>query len=147
MSMAWTLALLLAATTTTTEPGHLSDEALRRVVSDYVSLYRADTLPRWRLLFLPGFTAAHLGDDGVVRQRTLAEFYAAQERYFKTGKSIKEDLENVHIERSGALASAWADFVLTEDATRSRGRLVLLLIGGPDGFKIHSLMFQYHRTP
>jgi hypothetical protein len=37
----------------------------------------------------------------------------------------------------------WADFVLTEEGEKSRGRLVLLLIEEHESFKIHSLMFQY----
>jgi SnoaL-like protein len=141
------LALLLALTVTGATPAPAappaSDEAVRRAVSDYVGLYRGQTLERWRALFLPGFTAAHVGDDGAVRQRTLEEFYQAQKRYFDTGKSIREDLENVRVERQGALASVWADFVLTEDGEKSRGRLVLLLIEDHGVFRIHSLMFQY----
>jgi SnoaL-like protein len=76
-------------------------------------------------------------------QRTLDEFYQAQKRYLDTGKSIREELENVRVERHGALASVWADFVLTEEGEKSRGRLVLLLIEEHGSFKIHSLMFQY----
>jgi hypothetical protein len=121
-----------------------SDEALRRVVADYVGLYRRETLERWRELFLPRFTAAHVGDDGSVRQRTLEEFYQSQKRYFDTGKAIREELENIRVSREGALASVWADFVLSENGEKSRGRLLLLLIEERGAFKIHSLMFQYH---
>lgn len=135
------LALAIAAPAPAAPP--VSDEGLRRVVADYVGLYRRDTLERWRALFLPGFTAAHVGDGGAVRQRTLDEFYQAQKRYLDTGKSIREELENVRVERHGALASVWADFVLTEEGAKSRGRLVLLLIEERGEFKIHSLMFQY----
>ena len=144
MGLAWMFApVVLAATTAAAQAPPPSDEALRRVVADYVGLYRRDSLARWRELFLPGFTAAHVADDGTVRQRTLAEFYGAQERYFATGKSIREDLENVRVERAGPLATVWADFILTEEGVKSRGKLVLLLMAGRDGFKIHSLMFQY----
>jgi hypothetical protein len=144
MKIALTLvALAIAAPTPAPAAPPVSDEALRRVVADYVGLYRRDTLEGWRGLFLPGFTAAHVGDGGAVRQRTLDEFYGAQKRYLDTGKSIREELQNVRVERQGALASVWADFVLTEDGEKSRGRLVLLLIEERGSFKIHSLMFQY----
>ena len=142
MSIAWMITSLLLAVPLAAEPPD-ADAAVRRVVADYVGLYRRDTLPRWRELFLPSFASAHLADDGTVRQRTLAEFYGAQERYFASGKSIREDLENVRIERAGPLASVWADFVLTEDGVKSRGKLVLLLMAGRDGYRIHSLMFHY----
>ena len=125
------------------EPVPASEAALRRVVADYVGLYRRDSLAQWRELFLPGFTAAHRNEDGTVRQRTLDEFYAAQKRYFETGKAIREELENVRVAQEGALASVWADFILTEEGEESRGRLVLLLIEDRGAFKIQSLMFQY----
>jgi hypothetical protein len=134
---------LVSQTPAKPDEARASDAALRRVVDDYVGLYRRDSLERWRELFLPGFTAAHVSDDGRVRQRTLEEFYQAQKRYLETGKAIREELANVRITREGALASVWADFVLTEEGQRSRGRLVLLLIEERGAFKIHSLMFQY----
>ena len=142
MRIALTL-LAVAGALPAPAPPPASEEALRRVVADYVGLYRRDTLERWRALFRPGFTAAHVGEDGAVRQRTLDEFYQAQKRYFDTGKSIREELENVRVDRHGALASVWADFVLTEEGEKSRGRLVLLLIEEHGTFKIQSLMFQY----
>ena len=117
--------------------------AVRPTVDAYVRLYTKETLPEWRRLFLPGFTSTHTRDDGTVVTRTLDELYGAQERYFATGKAIREDLENVRIERKGRLASAWADFVLTEDGTKSRGRLVLLLMEEKGAWKVGGLMFSY----
>jgi hypothetical protein len=38
----------------------------------------------------------------------------------------------------------WADFVLTDEGETRRGKLVLLLIEGAEGFRIHSLMFSYY---
>ena len=122
-----------------------SDADLRRTVADYVGLYRRETLDRWRALFLPGFTAAYTTAEGGVRERTLDEFFAAQRRYLATGRAIREELENVRVERSGRIASVWADFVLTDEGERSRGRLVLLLADDGGAWKIHSLMFSYDR--
>lgn len=143
MMMPFSLVALLLAAPHAAEPAAASDAALRQVVADYVGLYGRDTLERWRALFLPGFTAAHRNEDGTVRQRTLDEFYASQKRYFETGKAIREVLENVRVSREGALASVWADFVLTEDGMKSGGSLVLLLIEERGTFKIQSLMFEY----
>lgn len=124
-------------------PADAGDAALRRVVADYVGLYRKDTLPRWRELFLPSFAAASTNPDGTTRLRGLHEFYTAQERYLTTGRDIRETLENVRIERQGRLASVWADFVLVDAGDTSRGRLVLLLIVERGAWRIHSLMFSY----
>lgn len=123
-------------------PAPASD--LEKVVADYVGLYKRETLPEWKELFLPHFTVASTREDGTVGERTLEEFYEAQRRYFESGRDIKEVLENVQIERKGKLASVWADFVLTDNGETRRGKLVLLLIEGADGFKIHSLMFSYY---
>jgi hypothetical protein len=123
-------------------PAPASD--LEKVVADYVGLYRRDSLPEWKKLFLPHFTVASAREDATVGERTLEEFYEVQHRYFETGRDIKEVLENVSIERKGRLASVWADFVLTDEGETRRGKLVLLLIEGPEGFRIHSLMFSYY---
>lgn len=123
--------------------GDPAEDDLERVVADYVGLYRREMLEKWRELFLPSLTVASTRADGTVLLRNLEEFYAAQRRYLDTGREIKEELENVRIERKGRLASVWADFVLTDAGEKSRGKLVLLLIEERARFKIHSLMFSY----
>jgi SnoaL-like domain len=120
-----------------------ADEALARVVADYVGLYRRDTLDRWRELFLPTFSVASTKPDGSLNLRNLDEFFEAQKRYLDSGRAIREELENVRTERQGRLASVWADFVLTDEGEKSRGRLVLLLIEEKGRFRIHSLLFSY----
>jgi hypothetical protein len=139
MSKILALGCALAAAT----PGPGPDANLRRVVDDYVGLYRKEALPRWRALFAPSFSAASANADGSLRLRGLAEFYDAQERYLASGRAIGEVLENVAIERRGRLASVWADFVLSDEGERSRGKLVLLLIEEKGDWTIHSLMFAY----
>lgn len=124
------------------QPASDLDGALRQVVADYVGLYRMDTLPKWRELFLPSFSVASTKPDGTTL-RTLDEFYTAQERYLASGREIRETLANVKIDRNGRLASVWADFVLVDAGETSRGRLVLLLIAESGAWRIHSLMFSY----
>jgi hypothetical protein len=124
-----------------------ADDALRRVVDDYVGLYRRETLPRWRELFLSSFSVASTNPDGSTRLRGLDEFYAAQEGYLASGREIREVLENTRFERRGRLASVWADFVLSDAGEQSRGRLVLLLIQDRGAWRIHSLMFSYDAEP
>lgn len=116
---------------------------LRRVVADYVGLYRRETLEAWKELFLPTFTAGSTRPDGSVSLRGLDEFFAAQKQYLATGRANREELENVRIERRGRLASVWADFVLTDEGEKSRGKLVLLLIEERGRFRVHSLLFSY----
>ena len=137
------LAAALAIVQAASPPPVAADAALRRTVADYVGLYKRDTLDRWRSLFLPTFTATSTRADGTVRVRTLDEFFLAQQRYLASGRSIKEELENLSIERRGKLASAWADFVLTEEAEKSRGKLILLLVADRGEWRIQSLMFSY----
>lgn len=140
MLLALAVAVLQAAPPPPPAP---SDAALRGAVADYVGLYTHGTLDRWRKLFRPTFTATHTNTDGTVKVRTLDEFFASQQRYLASGKKIEEELENVRIDRHGKLASVWADFVLTEETEKSRGKLVLLLVADSGSWRIQSLMFSY----
>src|SRR5262245_36089582 len=97
------LGFLAAVLLSAKAPVPVSD--LDKVVADYVRLYRRDSLPEWKKLFLPYFTVASTREDGSVTERTLEEFYAAQRKYFDSGRDIKEVLENVQIDRKGKLAS------------------------------------------
>ena len=124
-------------------PPDAADDALRRTVADYVGLYQRETLDRWRTLFLTTFTATHTLPDGTVRVRTLDEFFSAQRDYLAGGRSIKEELENLRIDRHGKLATAWADFVLTDEGEKHRGKLVLLLVAHRGEWKVQALMFSY----
>ena len=120
-----------------------ADPRLDRVIADYVGLYRKETLDQWEKLFLPTFAVASTRTDGGTTMRTRAEFFEAQRRYHDRVPNLREDLENVRVERRGRLASVWADFVVTEPAATNRGRLVLLLIEERGDYRIHSLMFSY----
>jgi hypothetical protein len=122
------------------------DPRLQRLVAEYTGLWRRETLPQWERLFLPGFTVASTNADGTITVRTREEFLAAQRRYHSRVSGLREELENVRIEKQGRLASIWADYVVTEGpggATR-RGRLVLLAIEDRGEYRFHSLMFSYH---
>ena len=117
--------------------------ALRRVVDDYVRLYRKDALAEWKALFLPTFTSTSPRADGGVTVRTLEEFYESQARGFARAATMSETLEHVAIEQSGRLATAWADFVFHQDGTSRRGRLVLTLVETGTAWRIASLLFSY----
>lgn len=124
-------------------PATAGDDALRRVVDDYVGLYRKDTLAEWRALFLPTFTSTSTNSDGTVTVRSLDEFYDSQARGFARAKEMSETLEHVVIARSGRLATAWADFVFHQDGTSRQGRLVLTLVRTEGNWRIASLLFSY----
>ena len=120
------------------------DAAVRRVVDDYVGLYRKDMLPQWKALFLPGFTATYTNDDGSVTTRTLDDFYERQRAGFERG-AMEETLHNVRVQRAGRLAQAFADFRFSSGGSAPRpGQLMLLLIEERGQFKIAALAFTYH---
>jgi hypothetical protein len=123
-----------------------ADRRLQRLVADYTGLWRRETLPQWEQLFLPGFTVASTNADGTVTVRTREEFLAAQRRYHERVAGLREDLENVRVEREGRLAVVSADFVVTEGpgGERRRGKLILLAIDDRGEYRFHSLMFSYH---
>lgn len=120
------------------------DANLKRVLDAYIRLYARDTLAQWRGLFLPTFVAGSTNDDGTVTTRSLDEFYERQRGFFATGRTIRETLEHVRIEREGRLATMRADFSLHDNDTERRGKLMMLLIETRGEFKIQSLTFTYH---
>jgi SnoaL-like domain len=122
------------------------DAAVRRVVDDYIGLYRKETLEQWKALFLPGFVASFTNEDGSVTSRGLAEFYESQAKGFAAAL-MSETLHNTRIERVGRLAHVFADFRFTSRGTTRPGRLMLLLIEQNGTFKIAALTFTYHLQP
>jgi len=138
-------ALLLAAAVPAAEAQEPDPDAgLRRLVADYIDLYRRDRLPEWKALFLPTFTVASTGDSGRTSVRTLDQFFAAQEAGFARSREMGERLENVRIQRQGRLGTVLSDFVFWQDGDTTRGRLSLQAIAGSEGWRFHSLMFTYH---
>ena len=129
--------------TSLTPPAGAGDDAVRRVVDDYVRLYRKDSLAEWRALFLPSFTATSPGRDGGVTVRSLDQFFDAQARGFAQATDMSETLEHVVVSRTGRLATAWADFVFHQNGTSRRGRIVLTLIEASASWKIASVLFSY----
>ena len=139
------LALLLAAGVPAAEAQEPDlDAGLRRLVADYIDLYRRDRLPEWKALFLPTFAVASTTDSGGASVRKLDQFFAAQERGFSQSREMGERLENIRIHRQGRLGTVLADFVFWQDGETTRGRLTLHAIAGTDGWRFHSLMFTYH---
>jgi hypothetical protein len=118
-------------------------QAIESVVADYVGLYTATTLDRWKALFHPGLTVASPQDDGGLRVRDLEEFFKAQKGYFATGRRIGERLENIRIEDGRRIARVTADFVLTDEGEERRGKLGLHLAEGRDGWRIVAIIFSY----
>lgn len=119
---------------------------MQRVLDDYIGLYRRDALERWKMLFLPGFTATYTNDDGSVTTRTLNEFYDRQRNAFAQGE-VSEMLHNVRIQRVGRLAHVFADFRFTSRTGTRPGQLMLLMIEERGQLKIAALTFTYHLTP
>jgi hypothetical protein len=137
--------LVLAAGCVAAAPA--PDDPIDRVLHDYIALYTKDTLDAWRGLFHPGFVAAFTNDDGSTTARTLDEFLARQRNYFATGRPISEELDDVKVERQGALAVVRAGFTLHDGPTARKGRLMMLLLRDHERFLIQSLVFTYHLEP
>jgi SnoaL-like domain len=125
-------------------PVPAADAEIDALLRDYIGLYSRDTLETWRGLFHPAFVAAFTNDDGTTTARTLDEFVARQKNYFDSGRSIREELAGVQVERRGRLASVRAAFTLHDGPERRQGRLMMLLIRDRDRFLIQSLVFTYH---
>jgi hypothetical protein len=121
----------------------IDEAAVQRVLDDYIGLYKKDSLPEWKMLFLPGFTASYTNEDGTVTTRNLDEFYERQRNAFAAGE-VSETLHNVRIQRAGRLAHVFADFRFTSRGTTRPGQLMLLMIEDRGQPKIAALTFSYH---
>lgn len=126
-------------------PAAPAEAALRQVVADYVGLYRAETLERWKELFHPSLTVADPRPDGSVRVRGLEEFYAGQKAGFAAGRIGGERLENVRVDPGRRIARVTADFIFTGEGTDSRGRLGLHLVQEGARWRIVAIVYSYDR--
>jgi hypothetical protein len=133
--------LLTAVVPAAAQPA--ADTAVQRLLDDYIGLYRKETLDRWKMLFLPAFTATYTNDDGSVTTRNLNEFYERQLAAFAAG-DVSETLHNVRIHRAGRLAHVFADFRFTGRGSTRPGQLMLLIIEEKGELRIAALTFTYH---
>jgi hypothetical protein len=118
--------------------------AVDQLVADYIGLYAAPTLDRWRTLFHPAVVVAFPDEDGSIRTRTLDEFVTRQQKYFATRRRISERLENVRVEMGRRIARVSADFVFMDEGEERPGKLGLHLAEGKDGWKIVAVLFSYN---
>jgi len=133
----------LAAAATPAPSPAANEPAIRAVVSDYVGLYRAGTLERWKALFHPSLTVADPRPDGSIRVRGLEEFYATQKTGFESGRTQGERLENIRVEAGRRIARVTADYIYTGEGKDSRGKLGLHLVEGSAGWSIVAIVYSY----
>ena len=140
------VAIAMAQIHTAAAAGSSADparSAVDKLVADYIGLYAAPTIDRWRELFHPAVVVAFPDDDGSIRTRTLDEFVTRQKNYFATGRRISERLENVRIEMGRRIARVSADFIFVDEGEERPGKLGLHLAEGQDGWKIVGVLFAY----
>jgi hypothetical protein len=124
-------------------PGGATAGGVDELLERFIGWYARDTLPRWRGLFLPAFTAASPNADGSVTTWTLDQFYERQRQLFATGKPVRETLLNTETRRVGALAWVRSDYLWTDGDVERPGHLMMLLVAGASDLKIQSLAFSY----
>jgi SnoaL-like protein len=113
------------------------------LIEAFIGLYARATLPHWRGLFLPSFTAAATSEDGSVTTWTLDQFYERQRQLFASGKPVSEALHETETHRHGDLACVRSDYVWTDGETTRPGRLMMLVVADRGEWKIQSLTFSY----
>ena len=142
------VAALVTAAVATGSPAQTSgDPAVAAVLRDYIGLYTRDSLPAWRRLFSPTFTATYTLAGDSTRTLGFEDFYQRQANAFASGQAISEVLVDPRIERDGRLAVVRSDFIYHNGETDRRGKLMLLLIQDRGRFVIQSLTFTYHLDP
>ena len=140
-------ALIMFAIILAAAPAARADDgrnAVDRIVADYIGLYAAPTLDRWRTLFHPAVVVAFPAEDGSITTRGLDEFVERQRNHFATGRKISERLENVRVDMGRRIARVTADFVFVDEGEERPGKLGLHLAEGQDGWKIVAVLFSYN---
>lgn len=122
-----------------------SRKALEKVLTDYIALYRGDSLDQWKLLFHPSVSVFFPAEDGTINYKSLEEFLARQKNFFAKKKSVSERLENVQIFEGKQIARVTADFIFIDEGTEKPGKLGMHLVEAKDGWKIVSLVFSYNQ--
>ena len=120
-----------------------SHAAMEKLLRDYISLYRKESLAQWKELFHPSVTIIFPADDGTITVRNLAQFFVRQQDFFAQRKSVSERLENVQIAEGRRMSRVLANFVFVSDGAEKRGKLGLHLLEGNEGWKIVGLVFSY----
>ena len=126
--------------------GEPEDAALRRLIEDYVGLYRADRLGDWKRLLHERLSVADPRPDGTIRIRGLAEFFATQQGFFASGRRIGERLEEVRVEEGRRIARVTARFVFVDEGEEREGRLGLHLVEEAGAWRIVAIVFSYDRA-
>jgi hypothetical protein len=121
----------------------MKENDVRALLADYIGLYRRETLPRWRELFLPQFVATTRGSDGTLTTWGLDAFYERQRTSFETGRPITEVLENTSIDCAANFACVRSDFVWSDGTVSRRGKLMLLLVSAQGRAYVQALAFSY----
>jgi hypothetical protein len=123
-----------------------ADPGLRRLLEDYVGLYRADRLSDWKQLLHERVSVADPRPDGSVRIRGLDEFFTTQQGFFASGRRIGERLEEVRVAEGRRIARVSARFVFVDEGEERPGRLGLHLVETGGTWRIVAIVFSYDRA-
>jgi SnoaL-like protein len=122
------------------------DMALRRLLEDYVALYRADRLSDWKKLLHERVSVADPRPDGTIRFRGLEEFFTTQQGFFASGRHLGERLEDVRVEEGRRIARVSARFVFVDEGEERPGRLGLHVVEEGGTWRIVAIVFSYDRA-
>jgi hypothetical protein len=123
--------------------GEPHDPGVRRLIEDYVGLYRGDRLEDWAKLLDEGLSVADPRPDGSVRIRDKAAFLATQRGFFASGRRVGERLEDVRVDEGRRIARVSGAFVFVDEGAERRGRLSLHLASAASGWKVVAILFSY----
>ncbi|HEV8201327.1 MAG TPA: nuclear transport factor 2 family protein [Candidatus Polarisedimenticolia bacterium] len=123
-----------------------ADAGLRRLLEDYVGLYRADRLADWKRLLHERVSVADPRPDGTIRFRGLEEFFTTQQGFFASGRRIGERLEEVQAEEGRRIARVSARFVFVDGGEERPGRLGLHVVEEGGTWRIVAIVFSYDKA-
>lgn len=126
--------------------GEPADPALKRLLEDYVGLYRADRLSEWKRLLHERVSVADPRPDGTIRFRNLDEFFSTQQGFFASGRRIGERLEEARVEEGRRMARVSARFVFVDEGEERPGRLGLHAVEEGGTWRVVAIVFSYDKA-
>ncbi|HYV17416.1 MAG TPA: nuclear transport factor 2 family protein [Verrucomicrobiae bacterium] len=123
-----------------------TDAGLRRLLEDYIGLYRADRLTDWKKLLHERVSVADPRPDGTIRFRGLDEFFATQQGFFGSVRRIGERLEDVRVAEGRRIARVSARFVFVDEGEERAGRLGLHVVEEGGTWRVVAIVFSYDQA-
>jgi hypothetical protein len=120
-------------------------QTIDEIIEAYPKLYSQQRFSEWRKLFDEKAVICRTGPDGKTWVVDIEQSSKNQETFANKKRTFCEKWENVRIHSYGNIALIAADYILEADSDVRKGKDILLLMRGYDGWRIVGLVYDEQR--